>query len=144
VAAGMARHAKTRWTQAWLGGAGIGVVNGIAREKVYGPRVSEGVAHQLSTATAIVAFAAYFTALERRWPIATGEDAAVIGARWLAMTVAFEFAFGRLVAKLSWRQMLADYDVRRGRTWPVVLAWTAAGPAIVRRSQMGETNFSAT
>jgi hypothetical protein len=51
---------------------------------------------------------------------------------WLALTVAFEFGFGRLVAKQSWDELLADYDVAEGRTWPFVLAWIAAGPAAVR------------
>jgi hypothetical protein len=48
------------------------------------------------------------------------------------MTVCFEFALGRFVGKLSWKEMLADYDLRRGRTWPVVLAWLAVGPSVVR------------
>jgi hypothetical protein len=47
------------------------------------------------------------------------------------MTVGFEFAFGRLVAKQSWQDLLADYNLARGRTWPLVLAWIAAGPAVV-------------
>ena len=55
-----------------------------------------------------------------------------MGAGWLALTGAFEFAFGRLVAKQSWEDLLADYDVTVGRTWPFVLAWIAAGPAVVR------------
>ena len=49
------------------------------------------------------------------------------------MTVAFEFAFGRTVADMSWSELLADYDLRAGRLWPLVLAWIAAGPEIVRR-----------
>lgn len=51
------------------------------------------------------------------------------------LTVAFEFGFGRLVAKQSWHELLGDYDLRRGRTWPLVLAWIAVGPAVVRRLQ---------
>ena len=54
---------------------------------------------------------------------------------WLGLTVAFEFGFGRLVAKQSWEDLLSDYNVARGRTWPLVLAWIAAGPAAVREIQ---------
>ena len=44
------------------------------------------------------------------------------------MTVAFEFGFGRLVAKASWEELLADYNLASGRLWPLVLAWIALGP----------------
>jgi hypothetical protein len=52
---------------------------------------------------------------------------------WLGLTLAFEFGFGRLVAKQSWEQLLADYNVAAGRTWPLVLAWLATGPELTRR-----------
>lgn len=120
------------WTAAWLGGAGIGVANGVLRETTYGRCMSAWAAHGVSGATAVACFGAYFRALDRRWPIPTAREAAVIGGVWLALTVAFEFGFGRAVAKQSWDELLADYDVTRGRTWPLVLAWIAAGPVVVR------------
>ena len=46
----------------------------------------------------------------------------MVGAAWLSLTVAFEFGFGRAVAKQSWEELLADYNVSQGRTWPFVLA----------------------
>jgi len=39
----------------------------------------------------------------------------MVGASWLVMTVGFELGFGRLVAKQSWEELLAGYDVTRGR-----------------------------
>jgi hypothetical protein len=88
-----------RWALAWLGGAVIGTANGIARELTYRKRIGELRAHQLSSVTAVSLFSAYFTALERRWPIATRRDALRIGLTWLVLTVAFELGVGRLVAK---------------------------------------------
>jgi hypothetical protein len=44
---------------------------------------------------------------------------------------------GRAVAKTSWQDLLADYNLAEGRTWPLVLAWIALGPAIVREVQGG-------
>jgi hypothetical protein len=108
------------------------VANGILREVTYGRRVPERTAHQLSGATAIAAFALYFSALDARWPLRDTREAVEVGAGWLALTVAFELGFGRLVAKQSWEELLADYDVTEGRTWPLVLAWICAGPATVR------------
>ena len=120
------------WTAAWPGGAVIGVANGVLREATYGRRVDESAAHLISGATAVAAFAAYFAALQRRRPIATPAEARAIGGMWLALTVAFEFGFGRAVAKQSWDELLADYDLAHGRIWPLVLAWIAAGPAVTR------------
>jgi hypothetical protein len=127
------RHAgvRRRWIQAWPGGAVIGIANGITREATYGKLMSGGAAHQTSTLTAIAAFAAYFSVLENHWPIETRASALEIGAAWLSLTVAFEFTFGRLVAKQSWEQMLADYNLKAGRTWPLVLAWIGVGPLVV-------------
>jgi hypothetical protein len=124
---------RRAWSIAWLGGVGIGVVNGVAREATYGRRVGERTAHNVSGLTAVAAFAGYFAVLQRRWPLASEREALQIGGRWAVMTVAFEFAFGRLVAKQSWRELLADYDVAKGRTWPFVLAWIGIGPAVMRR-----------
>jgi hypothetical protein len=121
----------SRWLVAWLGAAAIGVSNGVLREATYGRRLSEGAAHQVSTLTALGGFTAYFGALQRRWPTSSREEAVRIGALWLVLTVAFEFGFGRLVAKQSWDDLLSDYNIARGRTWPLVLAWIAAGPAVV-------------
>jgi hypothetical protein len=122
------------WLGAWFAGAGIGVANGVARETTYGTVLDERRAHQVSSLTALVAFAALFRALERRWPLASDADAVGIGAAWLAMTVAFELGFGRLVAHQSWGELLADYDLARGRLWPVVLGGLAVGPLVARRT----------
>ena len=124
--------ARRRWIAAWPGGAAIGVANGVLRQATYAKRLSEMPAHQLSTATAITAFAAYFAWLERRWPIRDRAEALQIGGVWLGLTIAFEFTFGRRVAKLSWQELLADYNLAAGRTWPLVLTWLALGPEVVR------------
>lgn len=123
------------WIAAWAGAAAIGVANGIVREATYGRRMGERSGHNASGATAIAAFAAYFWLLHRRRPLARDRDAVTVGASWLVMTVAFEFGFGRLVARQSWEELLSDYDVTRGRTWPFVLAWLGIGPLVVRRAQ---------
>jgi hypothetical protein len=121
-----------RYTLAWLGGAGIGVANGVARELTYRKRVGELAAHQISTATAIGLFSGYFWALERRWPIETRKEALRIGAIWVGLTATFEFGFGHYVAKEEWSELLRDYDLARGRVWGLVLVWLGLGPLAVR------------
>jgi hypothetical protein len=126
---------RRRWLAAWAGGALLGIANGVAREVTYGRRLGEQRAHQLSVLTGIAAFAAYFWVLQRRWPLESAPQARRIGASWTGLTIAFEFGFGRLVAGQPWEKLLADYDLRRGRLWPLFLLWLAAGPELVRRLQ---------
>lgn len=126
---------RNRWLAAWPGGALLGVANGVLREATFAKVIGERAAHAASGATAVAAFAGYFSVLQRRWPIPAKGDALKIGGAWLAMTVAFEFGFGRAVAKQSWEELFADYNLAEGRTWPLVLAWIALGPAVVREVQ---------
>jgi hypothetical protein len=131
----MSTRVRTRWLQAWVGGAVIGVANGAIREATFAQRVSEQTAHQLSAVTGVAAFGGYFWALQRRWPLRRRSEALGVGARWLCLTVAFEFGFGRLIARKPWSELLADYNVARGRTWPLVLVWLTVGPEAIRRVQ---------
>ena len=124
-----------RWTGAWAGLAVLAVANGLSRG-LYPRRLGEHRAHQVSTATLVAALVPYARAVERRWPIPTAGAAAAIGATWVALTVGFEFGFGHYVAHQGWSTLLADYDMRRGRLWPLVLAATAAAPGTARAARL--------
>ena len=52
----------------------------------------------------------------------------VLAIVWLALTLAFEFSIGHWVDKKSWADLLANYNVLKGRLWPVVLASLVAAP----------------
>ena len=124
--------ARRRWVAAWGGAVPIAIANGAIREGVYAKWLGDERANRISVFTGIGAFAFYFRALQRRWPLESSRDALAVGAAWSALTVAFEFGFGRLQGE-SWEEMLAAYDVREGRLWPLVLAWVALGPEVTRR-----------
>jgi hypothetical protein len=114
----------------------LGILNGTAREALYARRVGEQRAHQISSVTLVGSLAALFVALERRWPLRDRREAVQAGAGWLSLTVLFELGFGHWVAKEPWDDLLADLDLRRGRWWSLVLAWTALGPLVVRSRQV--------
>lgn len=120
------------WWPGWAG-AGIGVGNGVLREATLVRVLDEDDANRLSALTAVAAFTVYFEQLQRRWPLGSGREAVEVGAAWLALTVAFEFGFGRLVAKKSWRELSAEYDVRRGRLWPARKRAVPVRAAVVRK-----------
>ncbi|MGD9736026.1 MAG: hypothetical protein AB7V58_10530 [Solirubrobacterales bacterium] len=120
------------WVAAWAGGAVLGVANGALREGTYGRRLPEPAANALSAATAIGLFATCFSFLQRRWPLRSRPQALAVGATWLGLTVCFEFGLGRALDR-SWEELGAEYDLRRGRLWPLVLASLAIGPELARR-----------
>ena len=73
-----------------------------------------------------------------RHPIPDAKHAWVVGMSWAVMTLGFEFGFGRLVAKLAWSELLADYDVRAGRLWVLVPLRTAVAPEVMRRLTLSQ------
>jgi hypothetical protein len=54
----------------------------------------------------------------------------VIGVCWFMLTVAFEFTFGRFVAKHSWDELLRAYRFEGGDIWPIVLVVVAISPIV--------------
>jgi hypothetical protein len=56
-----------------------------------------------------------------------------IGVLWLALTLGFEFLVGHFVFRRPWATLLADYDLRRGRIWLVVLVVTFVAPLVAAR-----------
>lgn len=124
-----------RYLLAWLPMVVIAVGNGAFREAWLKPRLSELHARQISTLFLILLFAVYIAVIVRIWPLASSRQAAAVGFAWLGLTLAFEFLLGRFVSGLSWRQMLAEYDVAAGRLWVLVPLWVAVAPYVFYRLQ---------
>jgi hypothetical protein len=124
------------WALGWLGGPVIGIANGALRRAVYDQPLGEPAAHQVSTVTVAGLLGAYVYQLDRRRPIATGRDAALIGGAWAGLTAAFEFGFGHYVAGASWATLRHDYDVAHGRIWGLVLLTLAAAPVTARAARL--------
>jgi succinate dehydrogenase/fumarate reductase cytochrome b subunit len=114
----------------WFPLIGIGIFNGVLREATYGKRMSELRAHQLSSLIGTVLFYVAFHLILRSFPTASTAHAALVGLIWLLMTAAFEFCFGRWVAKHSWRRLLRDYDLAAGRLWGLVLLSIFLAPLV--------------
>jgi hypothetical protein len=119
------------WVAAWVGGAAIGVANGATRELTYGRVLDEPTANRISALTASTAILGYFAALQRRHPLRSRREAFGVGATWAALTVCFEVGLGR-ARRVSWQELGAEYDLRRGRLWPLVLLVVVMGPELTR------------
>jgi membrane-anchored protein YejM (alkaline phosphatase superfamily) len=113
----------------WVLLLGLAVLNGTAREFVFAPRWGAQAAHVASTlilCAAIFVVALLFT----RWMAPKSRRGALlIGAVWLALTLAFEFLAGHYLFGSSWERLFADYNLLRGRVWILVLVATLFAPA---------------
>lgn len=107
----------------------IAMINGGIREYTYQKWTGERTGHQISTITLILLFAIYFMFLFRFYPLSSIQQATNIGLMWLGLTVIFEFVMG-LLSGNSWSEMFADYNIFKGRLWPLVLLWVAIAPVV--------------
>ena len=129
-----------RYLAAWVPMVFIAVANGALREAWLMPRLGELHGRQISTLLLLVFFALYIGLVFRLWPLGSSRQALAVGAAWLALTLVFEFALGRFVSGLAWRDMLAEYDLTAGRLWALVPLWVAIAPYVfyqLRRSSIG-------
>ncbi|MBU7044498.1 MAG: hypothetical protein HXS47_12980 [Theionarchaea archaeon] len=110
------------------------IINGTLRNQVYGPKVTELLAHQLSTVIYIVVFILVMVLLfsQTNAPY-TQKDLIIIGIVWLTLTVLFEFGFGHYVIGHSWSRLIHDYNIFQGRIWALVLITELIGPYIIGR-----------
>jgi hypothetical protein len=122
-----------RYLLAWFPMVLIAVSNGAFRQRWLLARLGEHSAREVSTVILIALFALYIGAVMRVWPVQSGRQAALVGAAWLVLTLAFEFALGRFVSGLSWKEMLAEYDVASGKLWVLVPVWVAIAPYVFYR-----------
>ncbi len=114
------------------------ICNGFVREAVLKARVGELRASQISVTTGCVLIL-LITAASWRWMgIKTAKIAWTVGAVWVALTLAFEFLFGHFVSGLSWGKLLEDYNVARGRLWPLVLITTLVAAPVMQLWSNGE------
>ena len=117
----------------WPGMVLLAILNGTLREKLYGPHVPELVGHQVSTVSLMALLAIYLWLLTGFFRIESAGQGLAIGMLWLVLTIAFEFLFGHLVVGHPWKALLRDYNLAKGRIWPLVLIWTAVAPYVFYR-----------
>jgi hypothetical protein len=111
----------------------LAVLIGGLRESWLVPTLGPLRAHQVSTLL-LSAFIFGATRATTGWVgVADARQALIVGAHWLALTLAFEFLAGHLLFHRSWPVLLADYDLSRGRIWILVLVVTFLAPTLCRR-----------
>lgn len=123
---------------AWLLILALAIANGLLRESVLIPSLGRtgGLVASGLLLSSLIALVAYALVRLKNVTLAQGLR---IGAGWLALTLAFEFAFGRFVQHKPWEEILAAYAFRDGNLWPLVLAVTLLAPpaAAMLRAKSG-------
>lgn len=98
----------------WVVLMAVESLHGILRQLLLAPLLGDGRARQLSVLTGSLIILG-ITYLFVRWLRAgTVRELLAIGCLWVVLTLAFEFALGRLVFGFTWERLLADYDLRAG------------------------------
>ncbi len=120
---------------AWLVLMVLAILNGALRNATYARALGEYAGHVLSSLifVAVVFAVTYLFLRLARVDYGLG-DLLVVGAVWLAMSVAFEFLFGHYVVGHPWSRLLGDYNILKGRAWALVLLGVFLAPLIMGRS----------
>lgn len=122
-----------RVTTIWASFIPIAIINGILREKCLVPLLGKRLALPLSGISAGLLFF-LLTYLSLPWfGQLKPHQYRLIGLAWLAMTVLFEFLFGRFVAGKSWEELLQAYNILTGNLWLLVLVVIAVSPYLAAR-----------
>lgn len=120
---------------AWFAMFALMFANGTARVLLLQPVLGEDRARQVASLTGLALVLAVSSVFVRVTPLATSAQLWRVGMGWLACTVAFELLFGHFVSGQAWGALLADYDVLRGRLWPLVLVGIGLGPWLWGRAR---------
>lgn len=117
----------------WLAILVLAVLNGALRDGFVSPRLGETAGRAISTVLlSLFVFAAAY--VSHRWIGAKSSGEALqVGIFWTALTLAFEFLAGHYLFGDPWEKLLAEYNVLRGRTWPLVLLATLFSPFLVSK-----------
>jgi hypothetical protein len=110
----------------------IPIINGFLRESWYKKKVGELGANIVGFFVLSSIFLVYtYLFFKNQISNFHNNEIFLIGSLWLVMTLIFEFGIG-LITGRSWKYMLADYNVLKGRLWPLNLIIIFLAPFIIK------------
>jgi len=107
------------------------VSHGILRVRLLTRRVGDHRARQVAvfSGSAIILLIAWFFV---PWiGVNTVGQCLGVGFMWLALMLAFEITFGRLVFRASWQRIAADFDFRKGGLLSIGMMILLTAPLLV-------------
>jgi hypothetical protein len=111
----------------------LGIGNAVIRQVVYAGYMSELAAHQISTLTLIILYAAYAWVVLSYLKLSSRSQAVAVGLMWMVLTVLFEFGLGHYVLGDSWGNLLHAYNLLEGRVWGLFILSVGLAPYVIYR-----------
>ena len=106
------------------------MVNGTVRTLFITPRVGDLAARQIGTVSGSVLILMVAWVCSPWLRASTRRAQWAVGLLWVVLMMAFEVAFGRLVAGVSWARLAADYNLARGGLLGLGMAWLLCAPSL--------------
>jgi hypothetical protein len=117
----------------WVMLMAVEILHGISRTVFLVPVVGDARARQIGVVSGS-ALNLGVTCLIAPWiGVRSNRVLLGIGACWASLTLLFEVAFGRRVARMSWARIREDYDLAHGGLLPFGLVALALSPLIAAR-----------
>ena len=126
---GVGGMTSSRILVGWLVLLVVAFSNGVVRQVGYARFFSDLAAHQISSATGVVALGIAIHLLVRAWPLASRGQAWRVGLAWFGLTFLFETGMG-IAAGHPWSRILESYAIWEGRLWPLVLLFVLVAPRL--------------
>ncbi len=104
------------------------IANGTVRALFITPQVGDFTARQIGTASGSMLILLVAWACSPWLGASTRRAQWAVGLLWVVLMMAFEVAFGRLVAGASWERLAADYNLARGGLLGLGMAWLLCAP----------------
>ena len=117
----------------WFAMVAVAIGNGTFRVAVLNPRLGDGWGHAVSTLLLCLLIVLLSWATIGWIDPASRSRAVAVGLLWLLLTVGFEFGFGHWVVHKPWAELVADYNIFRGRIWILALLATGGAPYFTAR-----------
>jgi hypothetical protein len=112
--------------------------SGAIREIFIAPVIGDLRARQLGVFIGCLLIFSIALATARWIHAATRRQQFAVGALWVVLTLAFEFAIGRATGA-SWSRILSDYDPSRGGLMLLGMAFMFLAPMLAARLRFQET-----
>ncbi len=125
----------------WLIIVVVETIHGTLRTLFLAPYVGDLRARQMNVFTGSLLIFGIALLFIRWIGAASGVSLLAIGLFWLVLTLLFEITLGRLIFRLSWERIFADYDISRGGLLLFGMLFVTVTPLVAARIRHIETNW---
>jgi hypothetical protein len=116
----------------WLVFLVVAVGLALVRDLWLSPAFGSFRAHQMGT-LAVCGLISIVVLFGVRWLKLQPAQGLQVGSFWVTLTLLFEFGVFGVLLGYPWSELLADYNVLKGRLWPLVLLTELLSPCAFAR-----------